>query len=83
MIDQDAIEATLQAVARKHYVTPERIVSREHNKYIIAARREAAKALYEKGLNGVQIGQVLNRHQTTVLNLLGRIGARSKGTINA
>lgn len=78
MIDQATVEATLQFVARKHYVTPARIVSREHNKYIIAARKEAAKALYAQGMNSIEIGQVLQRHPTTVLNLMGRIGARKK-----
>ena len=77
-MEYESTQSRLQAIARKHYVTPERIVSREHNKYIHAARKEAAKKLSAQGLNSIQIGQVLNRHPTTVLNLLDRIGARSK-----
>ena len=77
-MDEEAIQATLQDVARRHYVTPERIVSREMNKYIYAARKAAAKQLSLQGLNSIQIGKVLDRHPTTVLKLMDRIGARSK-----
>jgi hypothetical protein len=50
----------------------------ERNKYIQAARRAAADALQKQGYNTTQIGRVMERDPTTVLAMLGRIGARSQ-----
>jgi hypothetical protein len=50
----------------------------ERNKYIQAARRAAADALQKQGYNTTQIGRIMERDPTTVLAMLGRIGARSQ-----
>lgn len=77
-MDEQQIDAVIEAIARKHYVTPARIIGPERNRYTHAARKAAAMALSDAGLNSTQIAQVLKRHPTTVLEMLGRIGARSK-----
>lgn len=77
-MDQQQIDAVIEAIARKHYVTPARIIGPERNRYTHAARKAAAMALSQAGLNSTQIAQALKRHPTTVLEMLGRIGARSK-----
>ena len=77
-MDEQQIVALIEAIARKHYVTPARIIGPERNRYTHAARKAAAMALSEAGLNSTQIAQALKRHPTTVLEMLGRIGARSK-----
>ena len=65
-------------IAQRHYVTVERMRGAERNKYIQAARRAAADALQKQGYNSTQIGRVMERDPTTVLAMLGRIGARSQ-----
>lgn len=77
MTDEQA-DATLLRIALKHYVTVERIRGPERNRYIQAARRAAADALQKQGYNTTQIGRIMERDPTTVLAMLGRIGARSK-----
>ena len=67
-------------VAQRHYVTVERMRGAERNKYIQAARRAAADALQKQGYNTTQIGRIMERDPTTVLAMLGRIGARSQTT---
>ena len=67
-------------IAQRHYVTVERMRGAERNKYIQAARRAAADALQKQGYNTTQIGRVMERDPTTVLAMLGRIGARSQTT---
>jgi len=71
-------EATMLRVAQRHYVTVERMRGAERNKYIQAARRAAADALQKQGYNTTQIGRIMERDPTTVLAMLGRIGARSQ-----
>lgn len=77
-MDEQQIVALIEAIARKHYVTPARIIGPERNRYVHAARKDVAITLSKAGFNSTQIGQVLKRHPTTVLEMLGRIGARSK-----
>lgn len=71
-------EATMLRIAQRHYVTVERMRGAERNKYIQAARRAAADALQKQGYNTTQIGRIMERDPTTVLAMLGRIGARSQ-----
>jgi chromosomal replication initiation ATPase DnaA len=71
-------EATMLRIAQRHYVTVERMRGPERNKYIQAARRAAADALQKQGYNTTQIGRIMERDPTTVLAMLGRIGARSQ-----
>jgi chromosomal replication initiation ATPase DnaA len=71
-------DATMLRIAQRHYVTVERMRGPERNKYIQAARRAAADALQKQGYNTTQIGRIMERDPTTVLAMLGRIGARSQ-----
>lgn len=71
-------DATMLRIAQRHYVTVERMRGAERNKYIQAARRAAADALQKQGYNTTQIGRIMERDPTTVLAMLGRIGARSQ-----
>lgn len=50
--------------------------SRERN--ILLARRDAARVLVKKGLSYEYTGKVLNRHRTTINNLLGVLGRNRK-----
>lgn len=78
MMPDPQAEATMLRIAQRHYVTVERMRGAERNKYIQAARRAAADALQKQGYNTTQIGRVMERDPTTVLAMLGRIGARSR-----
>lgn len=71
-------DATMLRIAQRHYVTVERMRGPERNKYVQAARRAAADALQKQGYNSTQIGRIMERDPTTVLAMLGRIGARSQ-----
>lgn len=71
-------ESIVHRIALKHYVTVERLRGEERNKFTYAARRAAAVELHKHGFNSVQIAKFLNRDPSTVLNMLGRIGSRSK-----
>lgn len=71
-------DATMLRIAQRHYVTVERMRGPERNKYIQAARRATADALQKQGYNTTQIGRIMERDPTTVLAMLGRIGARSQ-----
>lgn len=72
----DQIEGLIEAMARRYYVSPARITGRDKDRYSKKARKAVAEELRKAGLTSVEIGNALNRHQTTVLFILGRIGAR-------
>lgn len=69
MTDEQA-EAILQRIAAQHFVSVERIRGPERGRWVYAARQAAASALAKQGYTGVQIGQTLNRHQTTIWAML-------------
>jgi chromosomal replication initiation ATPase DnaA len=66
----------LRAVAEKHGVTVDGITGPRRWPEYVAARREAARRIYGEvqGASLPFVGRCLNRHHTTVLALLGRIG---------
>ena len=79
MIDEQA-EAIVQSIAARHFVSVERLRGPEKGQWVYAARQAAARALDKQGLTSAEIGRLLNRHQTTILNMLGKIGNRGGTT---
>ena len=46
---------------------------RRGSKWIVKARRELCRILHDEGMSSTDIGRFLNRHHTTVLNLLNKV----------
>lgn len=65
---------TMQAVARAHGLRVSDIRLHDRHRKAVDARRAVASALDALGLTSVEIGMVLYRDHSTVLNLLGRTG---------
>jgi chromosomal replication initiator protein len=64
----------LESVARKHGLTLDDLHSPSRKRTLVAARREAATELRTKGLSLTEIGRLMNRDHTTIMNLLGLSG---------
>ena len=76
MTDEQA-QVVLQRICATHYVSMDRLLGQARDKFVFAARQAAARELSKLGFDSVQIGRYLNRHQSTVLNMLGTL-AKSK-----
>lgn len=68
------IRAIIVDAARSFHVAPREIVGPGRTMRVCAARYAVMHKLNERGWSSVRIGQVLNRHHTTVLHGLGRLG---------
>ena len=70
MIDSDTILA-MREIAENHGMSLDDILGRSHKKEIVAARREVAFFLVcIMGKSYPEAGRVMNRHHTTVMNLV-------------
>ena len=56
--------------ARDHGVLIEELVGRSHSRRLVEVRRAFAKTARECGYSFPTIGRALNRHHTTVMNLV-------------
>lgn len=66
-------QAIIRRVAQAHYVSLERLLGPEKSRYAYAARQAAAQELFRMGLTKVEIAHHLNRHQSTICNMLGSL----------
>jgi hypothetical protein len=60
-------------IATRHAISTVLLLSPCRLPEVVAARREAAEELHMKGLTSADIGLVLNRDRSSVVNLLGRL----------
>lgn len=77
MTRKEQANAILQRVCQTHFVSLDRLVGTARDRVSFAARQAAAQALSDMGMDSVQIGRYLNRHPSSVLNMLGTL-AKSK-----
>lgn len=77
MTRKEQANAILQRISQTHYISLDRLLGTGRDKFAFRARQAAAHALADIGLDSVQIGRYLNRHPSTVLNMLGTL-AKSK-----
>lgn len=77
MTRKEQANAILQRISHTHYVSLERLTGTARDRVSFMARQAAAHALADIGLDSVQIAKYLNRHPSTVLNMLGTL-AKSK-----
>lgn len=77
MTRKEQANAILQRISQAHYISLERLLGTGRDRVSFIARQAAAHALADIGLDSVQIGRYLNRHPSTVLNMLGTL-AKSK-----
>lgn len=64
----------LERVARLHDVSIEDITGPSRERHICRARWEAMRAMRDRKLSTIRIGQLLNRDHSTVLHGLRRAG---------
>ena len=77
MTRKEQANAILQRISQAHYISLERLLGTGRDRVSFIARQAAAHALADIGLDSVQIAKYLNRHPSTVLNMLGTL-AKSK-----
>jgi chromosomal replication initiation ATPase DnaA len=63
--------AYIAEVAARHQTTAAAVLGESRARYVVDARREIAMHLHGQGLSSVQIGRLMNRDHTSILNLLG------------
>lgn len=72
MLPGEITRSQLSAIASKHKVSLDDILSDRVTSRICRARNEAVKFLYEnRGFKVTQIGRAFNRHHSTILHILG------------
>lgn len=71
------IQKVITEAAVAHGVTMATVLSESQSKSSVAGRRAAALALHAQGLTLPEIGGYLDRHHTSILNLIGRKGVRA------
>lgn len=57
-------------VAFWHGVSVDEVISRNRKPHLVAARRDCAVYLHNRGKSFLQIGRILERERTTVINLV-------------
>lgn len=65
---------TIAQVAAEHHLTRADLTGPSRRRYICEARWKAMQRLRERGLSTPAIGRLLNRHHTTVVDGLRRVG---------
>ena len=65
----------IEAAAHEYGLTVEDILGDSRRRQIVAARWEAARRLREAGLSYPHIGELLNRHHTTVMHAVRSLEA--------
>jgi chromosomal replication initiation ATPase DnaA len=64
----------LSSVANRNGLTVEELLERDNSPSLVKVRRQFAAEAHAKGFSLPEIGRVLHRHHTTVLNLLNGKG---------
>jgi sulfur carrier protein ThiS len=65
---------SLQRIAKAHGLTTRDIRGRDRHRDVVKVRRIVASTLRAQGMTVEEIGDVMHRDHTTVLNLLDRLG---------
>jgi len=61
----------------KHGISPNLLLGPGQTKRLVTARREVSMHLYELGYSSTKIGLILNRHHSSILHLLRRLGSQT------
>lgn len=72
------VKDTFAMILRRWGVDAKAVTGRDQSRNASKARRVIALELRAMGYTMADIGSVLKRHHTTVIHLLGRVGARSR-----
>ena len=72
------VKATFDSILRRWGIKPSEVTGADKSRNASKARRIIALELRALGYTVAQIATVLKRHHTSVLSLLGRLGARSR-----
>ena len=63
-------DGVAKRIARRHCVSKEDLLSKDRFRHLVEARKELYKELRDKGLTLSEIGNLVGRDHTTVLNAL-------------
>jgi hypothetical protein len=66
----------LDAASREHHVSREEILGRSRLQSIVAGRRGLCRALRERGMSYPEIGSLIGRDHTSVMNLVRDDGTK-------
>ena len=65
----------------KYEVQKDELLSRKRYKHLVDIRTAISKELREQGWSYPRIGELLNRHHTSIMNLLGVVKTEKRGDL--
>ena len=68
------LQEILVFVANSHSTTPKQIVAKSNRRHLVRLRAEVVRLARAEGYSLSEIGELLNKHHTTILHLLNKYG---------